>query len=203
MNKFLPIMGVTGVGVTGIGVAWASGVFSKDKAIKNKLKAEKYELLSTSNSEHWDKILESYKKSENHWKLSDKKIENISQLQGVCKSSVESNYSDAIYKAITKWCVVPRTAENLLEDSVSMLGVDDTKTDDKANWKHNVDAYLKTKTTGTTYALKDVTFTDNQEDENTKKLKTGCKARRNKFTYDVDLDDSIAEIKKWCLIKPN
>ncbi|CBY92361.1 hypothetical protein HF1_03530 [Mycoplasma haemofelis str. Langford 1] len=200
MNKLVPVLGTAGAGLAGGGAAWASGVFSKDEAIRNKLREEKYEVLSASAKEHWDKILDSYKKPQNKWGFEGQKIENISQLQNVCKSSITSNYSDTIYKAITKWCVVPRTAENLLGDSVSLLGVDDTKTDDQASWKHNVDAYSQAKT-GNTYSLKDVTFTDSQEGENTKKLKAGCKTRRGKFTYDVDLDDSIAEIKKWCLAK--
>ncbi|CBY92451.1 hypothetical protein HF1_04430 [Mycoplasma haemofelis str. Langford 1] len=204
MSKVVPVLGTLGAGgALGGGIALSSKLLSNTQreSIKDRLEKDKYQILNTKASDHWTNIIESYKKTENVWKLEGKDISDVETLKSVCESKATSDYSEDLYKSFTKWCVVPRTAEDLLKGSFTLLESDDTHATDKEKWKHNVEAYESAKS-GEQYSLKDVSFKDkNGEDDKTKALKTGCKTRKGKFTYDVDLDSSIKEIKEWCLAK--
>ncbi|CBY92437.1 hypothetical protein HF1_04290 [Mycoplasma haemofelis str. Langford 1] len=202
MSKLVPISGVLGLGgAIGGGAFLSSKLASKPETIKSRLEKEGYKVLNTTSSDHWNTILTSYKTDGNKWQFENLKSKELDDLKKICSSKAESNYSETLYKAFTKWCVVPRKAEDLLKGSVSLLDVDSTHANDKEDWRHNIESYEKAKTSDSKYSLQDVTFTANQEDQNVKALKTGCKTRREKFTYDIELDISIDEIKKWCLAK--
>ncbi|CBY92390.1 hypothetical protein HF1_03820 [Mycoplasma haemofelis str. Langford 1] len=106
---------------------------------------------------------------------------------------------EGLYKSATKWCVVPRKAEEFVS---GLLGVDTTNTNDTNAWQHNIDEYKKTKKNGDNkYEWSDVSFQNDGGTEDLKKLKEGCKTRRDKLTYDVEFDSAISEISKWCLEK--
>ncbi|AEW45224.1 hypothetical protein MHC_01790 [Mycoplasma haemocanis str. Illinois] len=204
MNKVALVLGTLGAGgVVGGGIVLSSQFLLKTqrKNIKDHLAKDGYQILDIKASEHWTNILNSYKKDGNIWKLEGKDISNIEDLKSVCNSKATSDYSEVLYKSFTKWCVVPRTAEDLLRGNFSLLESDDSHATDKEAWKHNVNAY-ETAKKGEQYSLSDVSFKDKTgEDDKTKALKKGCKDRKGKFTYDVDLDSSLGEIKKWCLSK--
>ncbi|CBY92487.1 hypothetical protein HF1_04790 [Mycoplasma haemofelis str. Langford 1] len=166
------------------------------------MEKDKYKVLDSSTNEHWSTILASYQKAENKWKLKGEGMSDVSALKRACEAQVGSEYSEELYKSFTKWCVVPRTAEDLLRDKFSLLESNDTVDTDKADWKHNVDNYESYKTKHNKYALSDVSLDGKStEGDKAKVLKTGCKTRKGKFTYDVDLDSAMEEIKTWCLAK--
>ncbi|AEW45178.1 hypothetical protein MHC_01560 [Mycoplasma haemocanis str. Illinois] len=202
MGKLVPILGVFGgVGVAGLGIT-ISNSLSRKETIKDKLTKAGFSILGDNRSE-WGEILESYKDSKNTWKfkkehsgISDE-IQTESSLKEACKAilNLDSSLSE-VYKASTKWCVVPKKAEEFVS---GLLDVNESNTNDTETWKHNVDGYKATKKNNENkYEWNDVTFTNS---EDTKKLKTGCKTRRNKLTYDVEFDLAIREIEKWCSAK--
>ncbi|AEG72698.1 hypothetical protein MHF_0422 [Mycoplasma haemofelis Ohio2] len=154
----------------------------------------------------WGKILESYKNEKNVWKFKkehsgvSENIQSESDLKTACKAVVKLESSiEELYKSATKWCVVPRKAEEFIS---GLLGVDTTNTNDTNAWQHNIDEYKKTKKNGDSkYEWSDVSFQNDGGTEDLKKLKEGCKTRRDKLTYDVEFDSAISEISKWCLEK--
>ncbi|AEG72688.1 hypothetical protein MHF_0412 [Mycoplasma haemofelis Ohio2] len=202
MSKLIPALGVLGAGgATGLGIA-ISNSLSSGETIKDKLSQEGFSILEENRSE-WGEILKSYKDNKNTWKfkkehsgISDE-IQTESSLKQVCKAilKLDSSISE-IYKSATKWCVVPRKAEEFVS---GLLDVNESNTNDTEAWKHNVDGYKATKKGNENkYEWSDVTFSGS---EDTKNLKVGCKTRRGKLTYDVEFDSAINELKKWCLAK--
>ncbi|AEW45190.1 hypothetical protein MHC_01620 [Mycoplasma haemocanis str. Illinois] len=205
MNKFIPVLGVLGIGgIAGLGTALSHSMSDKE-TIKDKLLKEGYKLLKEDGAE-WGKILEAYKNDKNVWKLKkehsgiSEDIQNEFDLKAACKTVVKAESSiKELYKSVTKWCVVPRKAEEFV---TGLLGVDANNTNDTSAWQHNIDGYKAThQSSGGKYEWSDVSFENNGNAEDLKKLKNGCKTRRDKLTYDVEFDTTISEINKWCLGK--
>ncbi|CBY92406.1 hypothetical protein HF1_03980 [Mycoplasma haemofelis str. Langford 1] len=203
MSKLTPALGVLGVGgVMGLGTALSHSMSDKE-TIQDKLSREGFKLLKDGASE-WSAILSSYKNDKNVWKFKkehtgvDGEIQDESNLKKVCSAvlKLESSLEEA-YKSTTKWCVSPRKVEEFV---TGLLGVVETDESDESKWKHNVDAYKGTKK-DTKYAWDDVVFNGSNDKEDTKKLKKGCKARREKLTYDVGFDDALKGVKERCLEK--
>ncbi|AEW45207.1 hypothetical protein MHC_01705 [Mycoplasma haemocanis str. Illinois] len=206
MNKFIPVLGVLGVGgVAGLGTALSHSMSDKE-TIKDKLLRDGFKTLNGEASE-WNAILSSYKDDKNIWKFKKEhtgmegEIQNESELKRACSSvlKLDSSLSEEAYQSATKWCVVPKKVEEFVS---GLLGVVESDESDESQWKHNVDSYKETKKTpDNKYAWEDVEFGGSNDKEDTKKLKKGCKTRREKLTYDVGFDNAIREVKERCLAK--
>ncbi|AEW45849.1 hypothetical protein MHC_04965 [Mycoplasma haemocanis str. Illinois] len=199
--KPLVLVGGTSLAVGGGLLAWNKGFFSNSKTIKDRLISEKYQILN-ANSNQWSTILSKYNDSKNtNWKF-EEQIRNEEELKNACKKALEKGEENSsLYKNVSKWCVVPRKAEEFVS---GLLSVEDGK--DSEAWGKILTEYKKTKVTGNSspakYALSDVSITDPSSDSdaaNKKALQKGCKDRKNKFTYELDFDSSIQEMKEWCL----
>ncbi|CBY93287.1 hypothetical protein HF1_12790 [Mycoplasma haemofelis str. Langford 1] len=202
--KSLILAGGASLAVGGGFLAFSRDLFPNSKTIKNKLISEKYQILDTG-SNHWSTIFSKYNDSKNtSWKF-EGQISNEGDLKSACKKVLEREEDNqSLYKSASKWCVVPRKAEEFVS---GLLKVEDGQ--DAEAWGRVLAAYKKTKVTGdsstTKYALGDVSITDPSNDsdaENKKALQKGCKDRKGKFTYDLDFDSSIQEMKEWCLDRP-
>ncbi|AEG72718.1 hypothetical protein MHF_0442 [Mycoplasma haemofelis Ohio2] len=207
MGKWVPALGILGVGgVAGLGTALFHDLSDKTESIKDRLLREGFKILKNEASD-WSSILSSYKDAKNTWKFkkehstSEGEIQNESDLKRACSSVLSLKSSlEEVYRSVVKWCVVPRKAEEFVS---GLLGVVESDESDLSNWKHNVDSYRGTKKSSENkYAWDDVKFeSGNNDKEDTKKLKKGCKTRREKLTYDVGFDDAIKEVKERCLEK--
>ncbi|AEW45204.1 hypothetical protein MHC_01690 [Mycoplasma haemocanis str. Illinois] len=207
MNKFIPVLGVLGIGgVAGLGTALSHSMSDKE-TIKDKLLRDGFKTLKGEASE-WSAILSSYKGTNNIWKFKKEhtgmegEIQNESELKRACSSvlKLDSSLSGEAYKSATKWCVVPKKVEEFVS---GLLGVVESDESDVSQWKHNVDTYKGTKKASENkYEWDDVVFGgSNNDKEDTKQLKKGCKTRREKLTYDVGFDNAIREVKERCLAK--
>ncbi|CBY93329.1 hypothetical protein HF1_13210 [Mycoplasma haemofelis str. Langford 1] len=186
-------------------LAWSKGLFSNSKSIKNKLISEKYQILK-SDSTHWTKIWEQYQKGENKdWKFKGQ-INSVERLKTACNQVIEeSRENQSLYKNASKWCVVPRKAEEFVS---GLLDVTEGKDGDA--WGRVLTRYENTKTpksrSPTKYALEGVLLSEpneNNKADNIKKLQGGCSSRRSKLTYELDFDSSIKEMEEWCVDRGN
>ncbi|CBY93320.1 hypothetical protein HF1_13120 [Mycoplasma haemofelis str. Langford 1] len=208
------LMGLGGLSVAGGGglLAANQGLFSsKEESIQDRMKKDGYKALD-SGSADWGKIFDSYKDAKNTKKFQDDGITSNStttdhpKLKEQCSKALKLKASEEeTYKKVIKWCVVPRKVEDVLA-GITLLGVEETNTGDANDWKPILTKYTDTKKGDTQkeYAMKDVVLKDtasgttNQEAENIKELKKGCKSRRAKMTYELEFEQSIEEVKTWC-----
>ncbi|AEG73647.1 hypothetical protein MHF_1413 [Mycoplasma haemofelis Ohio2] len=206
------LIGLGGLSVAGGGgaLAWQQGLLSgKSETIRDKLEKEGYEVLGKT-SEHWSKIFDVYKGDGNTKKFKNDQITSSSstadhdKLKQQCENSLDLESSKKEdYEKVIKWCVVPRKVEDLIPKS-SLLNVT-TDSNDASSWKPILTEYAATKSTSgssNTYELSGVTLTEpsnaSNDSTNINALKTGCKARREKLTYQLDFESSLGEVKKWC-----
>ncbi|CBY93318.1 hypothetical protein HF1_13100 [Mycoplasma haemofelis str. Langford 1] len=178
--------------------AWSNEIFSNSKNIKNKLISEKYQIL-TRTSDSWSSIFSKYSDTGNKdWKF-DGEIKNVEDLKNTCEKVIkEKEENSSLYKKASKWCVVPRKAEEFVS---GLLDVAEGK--DGESWKRVLAEYKKTKTgSSSTYEMSDVTVTESNSDQdadNIKKLQAGCTTRKGKLTYELDFDSSLDDMRKWCV----
>ncbi|AEG73610.1 hypothetical protein MHF_1374 [Mycoplasma haemofelis Ohio2] len=214
MNSFAAksLMGLGGLSVASGGgfLAWNQGLFSgSTESIRDKLRKSGYKALERGSSD-WGKIFEVYKKGENTKKFEKDGITASSteadhnKLKEQCEKALDLDASkDEIYGKVIKWCVVPRKVEEVLS-GVTLLGINENDNNDVNDWKPVLTKYIATKKESKQeYALsgvvlKDPTTGTTNEVENIKELKKGCKSRREKMTYELDFEQSLAEVEGWC-----
>ncbi|AEG73595.1 hypothetical protein MHF_1359 [Mycoplasma haemofelis Ohio2] len=205
------LIGLGGLGsVAGGGaLAWQQGAFSSSiKNVKDRLLSNGYEILD-ANSDKWTEIFKVYKDTGNtKWKFENDEITSntqdteIQKLKNKCKEALEKDSSDEkSYSNASKWCVVPRKVESFI-DGKSLLNTEENN-QDGSKWQKILAKYKDSKKEDNKkYAMDGVELEDDagntKDAPNQKKIRDGCKARREKYHYSLDFENSLQEVKTWC-----
>ncbi|AEG73245.1 hypothetical protein MHF_0990 [Mycoplasma haemofelis Ohio2] len=197
MSKVL-IPSLAGVGAAGLG----GGIYlthknssEERKTILLRLEKEKYKPLKASDSNHqahWEASLTYYKQQ-----YSQKTSYTEQELKNLCGSLFkQDDIKEEDYSTAKRYCVVPRTVSQRLED-LGFKAIESSATD---KWKKLSGAYKNSGKGGKQLGNLESTTIDDSESTG-EKLKNKCQEISSKNHWESDYDSLLENFKIWCTDK--
>ncbi|AEG73639.1 hypothetical protein MHF_1403 [Mycoplasma haemofelis Ohio2] len=185
-------------------------IFPETETIKDRLKKDRWAILEHDRqSSEWSAIYGKYKlKTVNDATRLDSSITpnesddtGIPKLKKSCESALSKQFSESLYKSVIRWCVAPVSVESRLEylGNYTKINVDGNNTsDDQSIWQQRETEFQKQLATNNTYLGVNLASPSNNQADNIKKLKEGCKSHLDKKNYEDEFEISMEKVKTWC-----
>ncbi|AEW45144.1 hypothetical protein MHC_01390 [Mycoplasma haemocanis str. Illinois] len=199
INNLYALLGFAAAGAVGGGIYFIYPNSPKPiTTLKERLKKEKYSVLSDDDNQNWQTVLSKYNSSEhkqNNRFVSGNGTTSLEDLKRVCSSTLAMEEGDSIsYERVKLWCTVPRTVQERLKD----LGIDVLKTsgdtEDKSKWVALESEYKETGNND----IKDFQVDSVTNDTSWQKLRNKCNEYIAKDKWSSEYDYYLDKASKWC-----
>ncbi|AEW45857.1 hypothetical protein MHC_05005 [Mycoplasma haemocanis str. Illinois] len=203
----------SGLGALGMigggGIAlYKSELFKTKTTLGELVRQDKWTLLNSSNTDQISKILEAYKKSSPNKPTllfpafngtENKAVEKLlEECQKASSKLSDDPDKDIFLRQIKKWCVVPKTVSQRLNDlGYKTLSTEapSGSTNEQSEWVEKGKSHHGTHD----HKIKDITTTGDQNND-AKVIREACKKKNETNSYDEDFDDALRASTLWCSV---